>query len=186
MRVLIVEDEWLVAAALRKQVESHGYEVIGTVGNGAQALGVCRAQQPDLVLMDVQMPLMDGIAATRALMIARPTCVVIVTGKAKQEADAAEAGAMECVMKPLLGCQVPKVIEVARRRFARFQEVLGEEKSLEGALAAWQTVQGETKALSARDGISEEAAFAALQQRAWEDGLTLAEAAAGLNGNGRH
>ena len=68
MRVLIAEDEWLVAAALRRQVESHGYEVVGTVGTGTEALTACRAQRPDLVLMDVQMPELDGITATRTLM----------------------------------------------------------------------------------------------------------------------
>lgn len=185
MRVLIAEDEWLVAAALRKQVESHGYEVIGTVGNGAAALEVCRAFQPDLVLMDLQMPQMDGIAATRALMATRPTCVVIVTGKAKLESAAQEAGAMGCVMKPLLGGQIPRVVQAARRRFGLFLEVLGESESVESAMAAWRTVQRAAHAASVREGISEGEAFARLQQEAWGNGVTLQEAAEALKGNGR-
>ena len=65
VRVLIAEDEWLLAAALRCQVEQWGYEVVRTVGTGTEALEACRALCPDLVFMDVQMPEKDGLAATR-------------------------------------------------------------------------------------------------------------------------
>jgi AmiR/NasT family two-component response regulator len=186
VRVLIADDEWLVAAALRKQMEWYGHEVVGTVGSGAEALARCCAQRPDLVLMDVQMPEMDGIAATRRLMERRPTCVVIVTGRADLEEAAEQAGAMRYVVKPLLESQIPMVVEEARRRFGRFLEVLEESKSLESALAGWCTVQGATHGASVRDGISEEEAYERLQQQAWKSGVTLAEAAEEANGNGRH
>jgi len=179
VRVLIAEDEWLVAAALRRQVESHGYEVVGTVGTGTDAVTACRAQRPDLVLMDVQMPGLDGITATRTLMAQRPTCVVIVTGKGRSEQAAAAAGAMSYVIKPLLGSQIPSVVDIARHRFGHFLEVMNEASSFEHGLEAWLAVQNAVRDICEQQGLSEEEAFATLQQRAEEQGVTLGEAAEG-------
>ncbi len=187
MRVLIAEDEWLVAAALRRQVESHGYEVVGTVGTGTDALKACCAQVPDVVLMDVQMPGLDGLTATRALMAQCPTCVIIVTGKGRSEQAAAEAGAMSYVVKPLLSSQIPTVVDTARRRYERFVEVMNEAASFEEGMEAWLTVQNAVRAICEGEGLSEEEAFETLRQRAGEKGVTLGEAAGQtqMNAEGR-
>ncbi len=177
VRVVIAEDEWLVAAALRRQVELSGYEVVGTVGTGSAALAACRAEGPDLVLMDVQMPEMDGLAATREIMQACPTCVVIVTGRAQLEQAARQAGAMSYVMKPLLGSQIPRVVEAARQRFRRFEEVRRASASPEEAVETWQAVQRAIDVLVGRDSLSEDDALAHLQQHAREQSLPLRAAA---------
>ena len=94
MRVVIAEDEWLLAMALRRQVESYGYQVVGTASSGREVLELCRRESPDVVFMDLQMPEMDGLEATRTLMQESPRCVVIITGKAQLDQLARQAGAM--------------------------------------------------------------------------------------------
>ena len=117
MRVLIADDEFLVAAQERCEVEALGHEVVGTARNGCEAVQLCESLRPDLLLMDMQMPEMDGLAATRHLMATHPVCIVIVTGKAHFAQAAEEAGAMGYAGKPLLRAVIPAVIETARRRF---------------------------------------------------------------------
>jgi len=180
VRVVIAEDEWLAAAVLRHELEQQGYEVVSAVGTGSEAFDACCAQTPDLVMMDVQMPGMDGIGATRAVMEKCPTCVVIITGKARLEEAAERAGAMSCVLKPLLGNQISPVVEIARHRFAHFMAVRTESATPQAALEDWQVVMRAVKLLVGRDTITEDEAFHRLQRRARESETTLQGAAAEL------
>ena len=116
-RVLVVEDEWLLAVTLRGQLESLGHEVVGLASTGLEAIEQCRTRHPDIVLMDVQMPKMDGLEATRSIMRDFPTCVVIVTGNALLAAQAGAAGAAGYVVKPLQASQIDGVLAAACRRF---------------------------------------------------------------------
>ncbi len=176
-RVLIAEDEWIVAVALRRQVEAQGYEVTGVVGTGAEVLRAHRDGQPDVVFMDVQMPVMDGLAATRELMVTSPHPVVIVTGNASLQEAAEDAGAMGYAVKPLRPHQIPSLIAEAQQRFARFVRVHEEEGTCEAALGAWPVVQQAARALMQAEGLPEEPAFARLQAVATEAKRTLREQA---------
>ena len=180
VRVLIAEDEWLTAAALRSQVESHGYEVVGTVGNGAEALDLCSLAVPDLVLMDIQMPGMNGLEATRILMTKCPTCVVIVTGRGQLQSEAEKAGAMSYVLKPLLNSQIPCIVESSRRRFRMFLQVLGHVQDPEEALRVWLVVCKAVGAQENKHGLSAEDAFRLIEQRSSRDSRSLLEAAEAL------
>ncbi len=177
VRVVIAEDEFLLASVLRGQLEQWGCEVVRTVGTGAGALEACRVECPDLVFMDVQMPEMDGLVATRKIMTACPTCVVMLTGLHSARREAEEAGAMLYLVKPLLAQQIPNVIEAASARFRRFREVRAQTASPEEAGAAWQAIIRATNLLVARECISEEDAFVLLQERAQDDSSSLAAAA---------
>ena len=179
-RVLVVEDEWIIAATLAQQLEACGYEVTGTVGTGTAALWAQEEAPADVILMDVQMPVMDGLSATRELMRSRPHAGVVVTGHGGMQEAAERAGAMEYVMKPLLAHQLPELIGRAQSRFARFRLVHQEEASGEAAVASWLTVQKAARVLVEVEGGSEEQAFGHLAGRAREAGRTLREEAACL------
>jgi AmiR/NasT family two-component response regulator len=177
IRVLIAEDEWLTAMVLRSQVESHGLEVVATVGTGTEAIEACASTPPDLVLMDVQMPGMDGLQATRALMESSPTCVVIVTGRGQLREEAEQAGAMSYVVKPLLAHQIPLLVDASRRRFQFFMRVWKEAASPCMALGDWRVVQQRVRGLVAAGACSEEEALASLSRSASERGISLREIA---------
>jgi AmiR/NasT family two-component response regulator len=165
-RILLAEDEWLVSVLLRQELERQGFQVIGTAGNGQEAVDLACRLQPDVVLMDVQMPQMDGLTATRTLMERCPTCVVLLTGKAGLEAAAERAGAMHYVLKPLFGPQIPSLFATARHRFLHYLALRAESPSPQDSLAAWQVVVSAVKLLLGRDAISEDQAFHRLQRDA--------------------
>ncbi len=120
-RVMIAEDERLVAFVLRRQLEAQGYQVIGIAANGLEAIELCRSGSPDVVLMDIQMPEMDGIVATEQIMREKPTCIVIVSadGTAERIAAAEKAGAMAYLVKPVSDQQLSETIGEALIRFSK-------------------------------------------------------------------
>jgi CheY-like chemotaxis protein len=112
-RVVIAEDEVLLAMTLRRQLEAHGVAIVGVALDGQMALDLCRETQPDAVLMDLRMPVMDGFEATRRIMAECPTRVIVVTAldapdtRAKAEA----AGAARFLIKPVSPEAVLEAIE---------------------------------------------------------------------------
>jgi response regulator NasT len=101
-RVLIAEDEVMLAFTLRTQLERSGFEVVGVARTGKEAVEFNRAERPDIILMDIRMPEMDGIEATRRIMAEQPTCIVILSALAEKESveRASKAGAKGYLMKP--------------------------------------------------------------------------------------
>lgn len=102
MRVVIAEDEVVLALALRTQLEARGVTVVGVARNGEAALELCRERRPEAVLMDLRMPVMDGLEATRRVMIECPTRVIVLTAMDTPwaRAKAEEAGATDFLTKP--------------------------------------------------------------------------------------
>ncbi len=120
MRVLIVEDEMVLAYALRRQLEARGHEVIRPVTNGKAGVASCCANSPEIVLMDIRMPGMDGLEATRQIMAQCPTCIIVMTAYGDEEtaSKAEAAGAMGYLTKPVTIEQVMAAIRPAQARFA--------------------------------------------------------------------
>ncbi len=145
MRVLICEDQNLTAAWLEKALARAGHEPVGRAVDGAEAVRMNRELEPDLILMDVMMPVLDGIAATQQIMAERPTPVVIITGRADPSTvDAAlQAGASAYLVKPLAEPQLGPTFATATARFrerqaldAIQQRLTAEEQSRREAEAA--------------------------------------------------
>lgn len=185
-RIVIAEDELLVALALEALVESQGYEVVGIAGTGVEALDVIRAQFPDVVLMDVQMPIMDGVQALRTLMEQSPRCVVMVSGngQAEQISRAKAAGAMDYVVKPVLANQIRPIVEAARKRFDRFMAIRQHSNDACDAVETWTQVKRAAEVLVEKSGLTEAEAYDRLDREALRIGDSLRVVAERIITNG--
>jgi len=166
-RVLIAEDEFLIAETIRRQIESHGHEVTAIAGTREEAVAVARARRPDLVLADIRTARTDdGLTATRAIMEESPTCVIAIMGRGDMQEAAEAAEAMAYVGKPLVAALIPELVKQAQSRFRRFQApskaITGPKKELQ----VWPSVQTAIRKLMDAGGISEEEALDHLQQLA--------------------
>ena len=118
-RVLIAEDEALIRLDLREMLEEEGYDVCGEVGDGAAAVQQAKALRPDLVILDVKMPVLDGLSAAEQIVSERIAPVVILTAFSQRDlvARAREAGAMAYLVKPFTKADLMPALEMAMARF---------------------------------------------------------------------
>jgi len=119
-RVLLVDDEALIRMGMRAMVQDLGYEVVGEAADGQEAIDKVAALDPDVVIMDIKMPGMDGLEATRRIMATHPVPIIVLTAfhqRALVE-EAADAGVLAYLMKPVRESDIGPAIEVARARFA--------------------------------------------------------------------
>ncbi|MFH1743776.1 MAG: response regulator [bacterium] len=144
IRVLIVEDEYLVGEMVKGVLEEAGFLVIGEASNGAEAVESTSSLKPDVVLMDIQMPDLDGLEATRRIQQSCPTPVVILTAHDSkdliQEASAAGVGAY--LLKPPNAREVRRAITIATARFDDMMELRRLNTELKEALAHVHTLRG--------------------------------------------
>jgi two-component system, response regulator PdtaR len=184
LRLLIAEDELLLAYAMRGQLETRGVNVVGLAIDGDTALTRCLELRPDVVLMDVRMPRTDGVAATRLVMRECPTCIIVVTAFADDEAraKAEAAGAMGFLSKPIQAAGVLEEIPKARARFAEFGLLRAESRDLEETLATRALVEVAKEHLLTTGVAEAGGAFAVLMDMAQRSGASLRAIAARLVG----
>lgn len=175
LRVLIAEDELALAYDLRRQLETSGCQVVGIATDGKQAVELCQAPRPDVVLMDVGMPVMDGTKATRMIMQECPTCVLVLTAFHGREvtAEAEAAGAMGCLAKPTSAPEVLRAAKSALAKFAEFGVIRVESEDLDAALKTRPIVEQAKRILAMRCHVDVAAAFQALRESAAGAGLSL-------------
>ncbi len=125
VRVVIAEDEWVTAEQLRLELVRLGYEVVGLARTGTEALDLCVQVRPDLILMDLKMPDMDGLEATRRIMTSCPRCVVVVTGHRELAEEAARVGAAGYLVKPVTVEALEGALWAAQERF---RELTGDDQ----------------------------------------------------------
>ncbi len=174
-RLLIAEDETIIRLDLRDLLERAGFEVCAEARDGVEAVELAGSARPDLAILDVKMPRLDGIDAARRILDERPIPIVMLTAYGQDElvARAVEAGVFGYLVKPFREQDLLPAIETARARFAELQEVREEAESLAEALAARKAIERAKGLLMERDGLSEQDAFARLRKASQISGRPL-------------
>ncbi|HOA88206.1 MAG TPA: response regulator [Propioniciclava tarda] len=181
-RVLVAEDEALIRLDLVELLQGEGYEVVGQAGNGEEAVKLARELTPDLVVMDVKMPHMDGITAASIIAEERIAPVVMLTAFSQRELidRAREAGAMAYVVKPFDVSDVVPAIELAMARYAEIRAVEAEVEDLHERLASRKAVDQAKGLLMEGLGLSEPEAFRWIQKTAMDLRKSMREVAEGV------
>lgn len=181
-RVLVAEDEALIRMDLVELLTAEGYEVVGEAGDGEAALEQARALRPDLVVMDVKMPKMDGITAASAIAEERIAPVVMLTAFSQRDLveRAREAGAMAYVVKPFGASDVVPAIEIAMARFAEILAVEDEVADLQERFESRKAVDQAKGILQEGLGLTEPEAFRWIQKTAMDLRKSMREVADGV------
>jgi response regulator NasT len=160
-----------------------GFEVVAEARDGIEAVELARTHAPDLALLDVRMPGMDGIDAARAMLEERPMPVVIITAYSQRDvvARAVEAGVFGYLVKPFQETDLLPAIATARARHAEMQAVRAESDSLREALAARKEIERAKGVLMDRDGLTEAEAFGRMRAAAQRTGRTLRDIAQAIS-----
>jgi two-component system, response regulator PdtaR len=173
-RVVIAEDEAIIRLDLAEMLIEEGYDVVGETGRGNEVLALVERLQPDLVLMDVQMPGLDGISAAKLISDQRLAAVVILTAFSQREliTRARDAGVMAYLVKPFQQGELVAAIEVAAARHEELKAVAAEVDSLEEQIATRKLID-RAKASLQQQGLTEAQAFSEIQRRAMNDRTTM-------------
>lgn len=167
-RVLIADDEPIIRMDLREMLQGAGYEVAGEASDGAEALDLARALQPDLVLMDIKMPHLDGIAAARILTAERIAPVLLLTAYSQLELveAAIAAGVVGYLVKPFRESDLAPAIEVCRARHEEFRAIERQAGDLREALETRKIIERAKGILMDSEGLKEADAFQKIQRLA--------------------
>jgi response regulator NasT len=175
MRVLIGEDETLIRLDLRQMLERAELEVCGEAHDGLEAVQLARSEQPDLAILDVKMPKLDGLEAARRIMAERPIPVVIVSAYTERVLvdRAAEVGVFGYLAKPFREEDLLPAIATARARFSELTAVREEVETLADALAARKAIERAKGILMQKESLTEDAAFARLRKASQTSGRPM-------------
>jgi two-component system, response regulator PdtaR len=171
----VAEDETIIRLDLVELLRRAGMDVVGEAHDGEQAISLARELQPDLAIMDVKMPKLDGIEAARRIINERPIPIVMLTAYGQEElvARAAEAGVFGYLVKPFRESDLLPAIHTARARHEELAALREEAESLAEALAARKTIERAKGLLMEKEGLSEADAFARLRKASQVSGRPL-------------
>jgi AmiR/NasT family two-component response regulator len=175
VRILVAEDETIIRLDLCALLERAGFEVCGEARDGVEAVELARSLQPDLAIMDVKMPRLDGIEAARRILEERPIPIVMLTAYGQDEivSRAVEAGVFGYLVKPFREQDLLPAIHTARARHEELQSLRAEAESLAEALTARKAIERAKGLLMAKEGISEQEAFERLRRASQISGRPL-------------
>jgi two-component system, response regulator PdtaR len=179
IRVVIAEDEAIIRLDLRETLEEEGYEVVGETGRGDQAVELVRSLKPDLVILDIKMPGMDGLEAAKAISAERICGVLMLTAFSQREVieQARDAGALAYLLKPFQKSDLIPAIEVAIGRFRELQSLTGEVDALGEQLEARKVIDRAKGLLMDECGLKENEAFTFIQKTAMSERSRMREVA---------
>jgi response regulator NasT len=178
-RVLIAEDEALIRLDLREMLVEEGYDVVGEAGDGETAVRLAEELKPDLVIMDIKMPIMDGLAAAEKIAGGRIAPVVILTAFSQRDLveRARAAGAMAYLVKPFQKSDLVPAVEIAVSRFSELAVLESEVATLTERLETRKVVERAKGQLMATYGMNEPQAFKWIQRTAMDHRMTMREVA---------
>ena len=182
LRVVIAEDEALIRMDLAEMLAEEGYDVVGQAADGQQAVELAERERPDLVILDVKMPVLDGIAAAERIAAQRIAPVVMLTAFSQRDLveRARDAGAMAYLVKPFSQSDLAPAIEMAVSRFAEITALESEVADLQDRLETRKAVE-RAKTILQRDlGLTEPDAFRWIQKTAMDLRLTMRQVADGV------
>jgi two-component system, response regulator PdtaR len=186
VRVVIAEDEGIIRLDLKEVLEEEGYEVVGETGRGDEAVTLVRQHRPELAILDIKMPGLDGLAAAREISGERMAAVLILTAFSQRNLieEARDAGALAYLVKPFQKSELIPAIEVALGRFAELKALEAENRGLEGhnrsledLLERQRLVDRAKGLLMDNHGMKEGDAFSFIQRTAMRLRLTMKEVA---------
>ena len=185
-RVVIAEDEALIRMDLAEMLVEQGYEVVGEAGDGARAVELAEQHRPDLVILDVKMPVLDGIAAAERIAGQRIAPVVILTAFSQRDLveRARDAGAMAYLVKPFSASDLVPAIEMAVSRFTEVHALEREVADLQERLETRKAVDRAKAVLQSSLGLSEPDAFRWIQKTAMDLRLSMRQVAQGVVDHG--
>jgi AmiR/NasT family two-component response regulator len=174
-RVVVAEDEGLIRLDLVEMLREEGYDVVGEASDGQQAVELAEKHRPDLVILDVKMPVLDGISAAEQIADARIAPVVILTAFSQRElvVRASEAGAMAYLVKPFTKADLLPAIEIAMSRYAEINALESEVDDLTERLETRKTVERAKGVLQAARGMTEPEAFRWIQKTSMDKRLSM-------------
>ncbi|GAA0945357.1 MULTISPECIES: ANTAR domain-containing response regulator [Streptomyces violaceusniger group] len=178
-RVVIAEDEALIRLDLKEMLEEEGYSVVGEAGDGETAVALAQEHHPDLVILDVKMPVLDGISAAERIAADRIAPVLMLTAFSQRELveRARDAGAMAYLVKPFSKSDVVPAIEMAVSRFTELKTLEQEVADLSQRLETRKLVDRAKSVLQTQYGLTEPAAFRWIQKTSMDRRLSMQQVA---------
>ena len=179
---MIAEDEAIIRLDLKETLEEEGYEVVGETGRGDEAVQLVRELRPDIAVLDVKMPGVDGLTAARDITAERLCAVLILTAFSQRELveQARDAGALAYLVKPFQRSELVPGIELAIGRFREMQALVDHNLELAEQLETRKVVDRAKGLLMDRHGLSEADAYSFVQRRAMSDRTTMRAVAEGI------
>jgi two-component system, response regulator PdtaR len=182
LRVLIADDESIRVMSLRMQLTALGHDVVAQGSTGEEAVALAEQTHPDLAILDIKMPGMDGIEAAERIMQIRPIPILLLTAYSEEQlvARAAETSISAYLMKPVAEDDLLPAISLALARFRQFEALQQEVANLKDALETRKVIERAKGILMRRLNLSEEEAFHRLQKQSQDTNRKLAEVALAL------
>lgn len=184
---MVAEDEALIRLDIVEMLRENNYNVVGEAGDGEEAVRLAEQHRPDLVVMDIKMPILDGISAAERIVGARIAPVVLLTAFSQRELveRARDAGAMAYVVKPFTAADLMPALEIAASRHTELAALEAEVADLADRFETRKLVDRAKGLLQTKYGLSEPEAFRWIQKTSMDKRLTMKDVASAVIASGQ-